>query len=140
MGAPWVPAFGKDVGPGLELARLRPGEVFMDLGCGDGRFVLAAARIGAKSFGYEINPLMYLVARLRVARKSNAHIRLGNMWAQDFSRADVIAAFMTPKYMARLEAKLVHEAKPGTRVLIYVFKLPTLQPKKFAHNTYLYEF
>lgn len=137
MGAPWVPAFKTDVVLMLSDAGLKKGELFIELGCGDGRLVSAAAKRGARAIGYEINPLLWLIASLRNIRfYPKVKIILGNFWAKDISKADVVMTFLMPKFMTKLENKTSSEMKPGSRLISYVFKLPSKkQSSQGAHWT-----
>lgn len=138
FGAPWVPARGRDVQGLIDQLELGPSKQFVDLGCGDGRFVRAAAKTGAISVGYEINPLLCLWAKLRLWRQPHAQVHWGNFWQHDLGSADVVAAFIMPKFMARLEAKLLAETRPGTVAILYVYKFPVLKPELYIHNSYIY--
>jgi SAM-dependent methyltransferase len=79
-GAPWVPARSYDVEVILDDVGLKNGEHYLELGCGDGRLVRAAARRGAIAVGYELNPVLWLVAKLKVMGSKNAEVRFGESW------------------------------------------------------------
>ena len=140
LGAPWVPAFKKDLKKVIKDSRLKSGDVFYELGCGDGRFVAEAAKMGATAIGYEINPLMWLIAWLRNYKYKSAHVYLGNFWSCDLSDADVVMTFLTPRFMEKLESKLDNELKPGTKFVSYIFKLPIRKPIIKRHHWFVYEF
>jgi len=141
MGAPWVPARKNDVELMLDDVKLKKNELFVELGCGDGRLISAAVKRGARAIGYEINPLLWLIAVLRNWRQfPMAKIKLGNFWAKDVSNADVVMAFLMPKFMKKLELKTNAEMKTGARLVSYIFKLPSKkQFKQGAHWT-IYKF
>jgi len=139
-GAPWVPAFKKDLESVLDDSRLKKGEVFIELGCGDGRLVVAAAKRGALSVGYEISAVLWLIAWLRCLPYKNAQVKLRDFWGVDLSGADVVLAFLVPRTVGRLEKKAVKEMKSGSRLVSYVFKLPTLKPKLTRHHWLVYYF
>ncbi len=129
--APYVPTRQRDVDRMLRLAGVKPGELVYDLGAGDGRFLLAAARRGARAVGFEISVLPYLIARLRLTvqgQTATARIRLQDFFHQDLSSADVVVCFLTPAAMAKLAPKFNRELKPGTRVVSYAFSLPGWTP------------
>jgi SAM-dependent methyltransferase len=138
MGAPWVPAYTRDIDAMLDDAKLRPGEHFVELGCGDGRLLIAAAHRGAYCTGYEINPLMWAVATIRTMRYPKVHVRFGNLWRVNLANADVVMAFLMPKFMPRLKTKVVHELHPDARCISYVFELPLLIPTVKRHHWYIY--
>jgi hypothetical protein len=68
FGAPYLPTLKPQIHAALELANLRPGQTLIELGCGDGRVLIAAAHTGIKSIGYELNPLLALIAWIRTIR------------------------------------------------------------------------
>lgn len=138
MGAPWVPAYQRDVDAILDDLKLQPGQTFVELGCGDGRLVAAAAARGVTAIGYEINPLMWAIAVWRCRKQHNARIRLANLWQADLSDADAVMAFLMPKFMERIETGVLPRLKPGARLLTYVFALPTSQPTVARHHWNVY--
>ena len=140
FGAPWVPAFKQDLEKVLDDSSLKSGQVFYELGCGEGRLLVAAAKRGAKVVGYEINPFLWLISWLRVFRFKNARVVLGDFWRVDVSPADVVLAFLVPRYMAKMETKLAKEMKPGSKFVSYVFELPSKKPKIKRHHWQVYEY
>ncbi len=140
FGAPWVPAFKKDLGKVLDDSGLKNGQVFYELGCGEGRLLVVAAKRGANVVGYEINPFLWLISWLRVFRFKNARVVLGDFWRVDVSDADVVLAFLVPRYMAKMETKLAKEMKPGGKFVSYVFELPHKKPKIKRHHWQVYEY
>lgn len=139
LGAPWVPAYRRDVADILEDTKLKKGQLYIELGSGDGRLLAEAAKRGARVIGYEINPFLWVVAWLRIRHYPEAHVYLGSFWNKDISAADVVMAFLMPKFMARLEAKVKKELKPGALFVSYIFKLPTLQPVISRTRWYIYK-
>lgn len=132
LAAPWVPLWQKDIKRMLKLAEIKPGETLYDLGAGDGRIIIAAARnFGAKAVGYEIAFLPYLFGWVKIlisGQKGKARLLCRNFFAADLSRADVICAFLTPRAMLKLKPKLEIEAKAGCRIISFAFAVPGWQP------------
>lgn len=114
----------------LEALRLSPGELLYDLGCGDGRFLAAACRRGARAVGFELNGWAYLLARLRTFRLPQARVRLASFWEEDLSGADCVVCYLFPDVMAKLAAKLEAELRPGARVASCNFPLPGWRPER----------
>jgi SAM-dependent methyltransferase len=129
-GAPWVPTTRRKVGRMLELAEVGADDVVYDLGCGDGRLLLAAARErGARAVGVEIDPLRWLWCRARVAAAGlgdRVHVVRGDLFAQDLSEATVVVSYLLQDTSERLGRKLLQEA-PGARVVSNVFTFPNLR-------------
>jgi SAM-dependent methyltransferase len=131
-GAPWVPTSRRTVHKMLTLAGVRPGDVVYDLGSGDGRIlIMAARRFGARAVGIEIDPLFCLWTQLKIAVLGLRHrVRLirGDLFDQDLSQADVVACYLLPKTNERLVGKLKRELCPGTRIVSRRFQLPGWSP------------
>jgi len=140
LGAPWVPARKKDMQGIIDDMKLRPGQTYIELGCGDGRLVKTAAKNGVTAIGYEINPVLFAVATIRNLRFRGAHIRFGNFWKKDLSSADIVMAFLMPKFMERLDAKATSELRPGSRLLCYIFPLPDKKPTIKRHHWFVYKY
>ncbi len=146
--APYVPTWQRDVRRMLKLAAVKPGEMLVDLGAGDGRFLITAAKeFGARGIGYEFSILPYLAALLRIALagvRRQVRVEYRDFFQADLSVADVITCFLTPKAMEKLEPKFARELKAGCRVVSYAFKLPGWiplkidKPKPTAGSVFLY--
>ena len=105
----------------------RAGARFVDLGSGDGVAVLEAARRGLRAEGVELNPTLYALSAARgLAQGHGARFSLGNMFAHDVARADVVLVFGVRPIMARLARKLAREAPTHAIVLSRRFELPPL--------------
>jgi len=121
--APWVPMWSKDMERVLRVAKIQPGQVVYDLGCGDGRLLEAAAREGAIAKGFEISLLPYVMAKVRFAlhRTKNASVRFADFWNVDIRDADAVFFFLTPKIYKKMQSKCERELKPGAVVIAYVW-------------------
>ena len=131
----------------LFLAEVQPDERVVDLGCGDGRIVIAAAKeFGAHATGIEIDPFRVLVANvwIRLARVSDrAHVRRGNMYTADVSGADVVVLFLSSTANLRLQERLRRQLRPGARVVSYYHPMWGWQPDvvgeaRGGHPIYVY--
>lgn len=139
-GAPWVPARKYDVEAILNDVKLRKNEQYLELGCGDGRLVRAAARRGAVSVGYELNPLLWLIAWLGSLGQKNVSIKFGNFWNIDLNNADVVLAFLVPRTMPRLELKAEKQMKKSARLVSYIFPMPNKKHTLKNKSWYIYNY
>lgn len=139
-GAPWVPARSFDIEAILDDANLHSGDLYIELGCGDGRLVRAAAHRGAVAVGYELNPLLWAIAWVLSVGQKNAHIRYGNFWSQDISKADVVMAFLVPRTMPRLGIKAQQEMKKGARLISYIFPIENKKHQRKHKSWYIYTY
>ncbi len=139
-GAPFVPTMANTVEEMIKSAQIKPGEKLVDLGSGDGRILIAAAKAGAIAHGYEINPLLVLWSRYKIKKaglKERAFVHWKNFWLVNFSEYDVVTLFGITGIMQRLESKLKTELKPGSRVISNIFKFPNWQSTKQG-SIYIY--
>lgn len=139
-GAVYLPTFSATLKGMLQLAELRPGETLVDLGSGDGRIVIQAALQGARATGYEINPLLVLISRIKARLKgaSNASFRATNFWDADLRDVDVVAVYLVPAFMPKLKEKVLREMKPGSRIVAGVYPLPDWEPDATLGSAYCY--
>jgi SAM-dependent methyltransferase len=130
IGAPWVPTSMKMVHKMLAMAEVGPDDLVYDLGCGDGRMIITAARdFGARAVGIEIDPLRYLWCQALVSvlgLRDRVIIVYGNIFTQDLSEADVVACYLLQATNLKLERKLKKELRPGIRVVSNRFSFPGL--------------
>lgn len=132
-GIPWVPSSKRRIHKALELAGLQPGEKFYDLGCGDGRVLIAAVRQhGARAVGIEISPLHCLAAWLRT-RAAGAGRQVSIVWGNfnqiDLSDADVVYQYGLSRYAEKLSRQLERQLRPGARLVSITVDLPGWQPQ-----------
>ena len=116
----------------LELAAVGPGDVVYDLGSGDGRIAIAAAKeFGARGVGIEIDPELVALAQANARDAGVAdrvEFRLGDMYAADISSATVVTLFLHPEPNLRLRPKLRAELGPGSRVVSYIWDMGDWSP------------
>lgn len=121
----WVPTPQETVERMLDMANVSPADFVVDLGSGDGRNVIAAARRGARALGVEFNADMVELSR-RTARDAGvadkATFVQGDMYEAEFSDATVLALFLLPTNLNRLSDKFLR-LKPGTRIVLNTFSI-----------------
>ena len=119
----WVPTPPEVVEKMLDMAKVTPKDFVVDLGSGDGRNVIAAARRGAKAVGFEYNPDMVNLSR-QLAKEAGVSDKVtfveGDMYEAQFSEATVLALFLLPSNLEKLKDKIL-ALKPGTRVVMNTF-------------------
>ncbi len=141
FGAPYFPSLKPHVRAALDLLDLKEGDVVYDLGCGDGKFLKAAAKKGATAIGYELNPFMFLYSWLTTRRYGRrVKVRFGNFWRADISKADAIFVFLLDKYMSKLDTKLKKESKRGLKLVSHTFKIPGKKIIAKKYGVFLYKY
>jgi len=130
---PYVPSPTSVVADMLTLAEVGPKDFVIDLGSGDGRIVLTAAKVfGARGFGVDINPKLVKEAnesaRLQgVADRANFTIQ--DLFKTDISKATVVTMYLLPNTVNMLKDKLLGELRPGTRILSHDYPLSGWRPE-----------
>lgn len=126
----WVPTPQATVDKMLEVTKLGPGDMLIDLGAGNGITVITAAKKGATAVGVEFNPDMVALAR-RLAKEAGvaekATFIQGDLFEADLSKATVITLFLLPDINLKLRPKLL-ELKPGTRIASNSFDMGDWEP------------
>ena len=115
----WVPTPPALVERMLDMAQVTPQDYVVDLGSGDGRNIVAAARRGARALGVEFNPDMVELSKRNAAKEGvsdKASFVRGDMFEADISQATVLALFLLPDNMMKLQSKFL-DLKPGSRIV-----------------------
>jgi SAM-dependent methyltransferase len=118
-----VPSPESTVEKMLDVAKVTPQDFVVDLGSGDGRNVIAAAKRGARALGVEYNPDMVELSKRNAAKagvSEKASFVQGDMYAAEFSQATVLALFLLPENLTKLRDKFA-ALKPGTRIVANTF-------------------
>ena len=121
----WVPSSPAVIETMLDLARVTPNDLVVDLGSGDGRIVIAAAKRGSRALGVEYEADMVALARRNAAEQGvadRATFVQGDMFEADFSGATVLALFLLPENLKRLAPKFAQLA-PGTRIVSNTYRI-----------------
>jgi precorrin-6B methylase 2 len=133
----WVPTSQVLVNKMLEIAKVTPQDYVIDLGSGDGRTVITAAKLGAKALGVEYNPDMVELSRRNAAQagmSDRTTFMKADLFETDFSQATVITMFLLPDINLRLRPKIL-DMKPGTRVVSNTFTMEDWTPDETATVT-----
>jgi len=131
---PYVPTPQEVVDGMLKLADLKPGDVVYDLGCGDGRIVITAAKeYGSHAVGIDIDPerIAEATGNARKAKVDNlVNFRRGDLFEADIAPATVVTLYLLPSINLKLKPKLLHDLKPGTRIVSHGFDMGDWKPDR----------
>ena len=136
-GAIYFPTKDSVVKQMLELAKITPKDTVLDLGSGDGRILIEAARRGV------IDPLLVLTSRQKIKESkltSLAQVHLKSFWSVDLNQATVITLYLYPKFMKKLQQKLEKELKHPILLVSNVYQFPGKKPLKESGSLRLYRF
>lgn len=136
LDVPYVPTHKDVVRTMLEMGRVNRNDLLYDLGCGDGRIVInAARRYGARGVGIELNPDRLKEARAN-AKKAKVEDKVdfieGDLLKSDFSLATVVTMYLLPGVNLKLRPRILSELQPGTRVISHDFNMGDWKPDKKA--------
>ncbi|HKA44654.1 MAG TPA: methyltransferase domain-containing protein [Burkholderiales bacterium] len=121
----WIPTPEDTVETMLDMARVTPSDYVIDLGSGDGRNVIAAAKRGARALGVEYNPDLVALSKRAAATagvSDKATFVQGDMFEADISQATVLALFLLPGHLSKLAPKFL-KMKPGTRIVSNTYEI-----------------
>jgi len=146
--APYVPSSPEVVNKMLELGKITTNDVVYDLGCGDGRILIATVKdfFAKRAVGYEINQSLFKTA-LNNIKKSNLFDRIElfneDLFKADLSKANVVTLYLTSWANEKLKPKIENETKSGTRIISHDFEVhgwkPRLEERFNGHALYVYE-
>lgn len=142
FGLPPTPTRRERIRKALKLADLQRGETLYDLGSGDGRaLVIAAREFGAQAVGIDAGPVQCLQAWLGALLngvRDRVHIRWGDFFRKDLSGADVVFAYLTSGYVERLAPQLLSQLRPGARLVTISFDFPEWEPAAFDERELIF--
>ncbi len=141
FGAPYLPTLKPQMTSALKLAGLQPGQTLLELGCGDGRVLIAAAQQGYNAVGYELNPLLALLAWARTWRyRSQVRVVWGDYWRAEWPPAEAIFTFLLPRYMAKLDKKCQDYPHRPVRLVSFAFEIPSRKPRRKQNGVFVYDY
>ena len=134
LDVPYVPTSEQAVQGMLKLAGVKKTDIVYDLGCGDGRIVIAAAKnYGAHGVGIDLNPERIKEANENAKKagvESLVRFEEGDLFKADFHEATVVTLFLLPEVNLQLRPKLLKDLKPGTRIVSNTFDMEDWKPDK----------
>src|SRR4029453_4335210 len=131
----WVPTPQALVDKMLDIAKVTPKDYVIDLGSGDGRTVITAAKRGSKALGIEYNPDMVELSKRNAAKEGvtdKASFMKADLFEPDFSQGQVIPLFLLPSINLKLRPKIL-DLKPGTRIVSNSFDMEEWKPDETAN-------
>jgi ribosomal protein L11 methylase PrmA len=118
----------------LKVTNVKKGDVLYDLGSGDGRIVITAAkRFGVRGIGIDIDPQRIAEANENARKEGVAHLvtfKQADLFATDISEATVVTLYLLPRLNVKLRPKLFGELKNGTRIVSHAFDMAEWEPEK----------
>jgi len=137
-GAPYLPTLDTQGRVALELLDLKPGQTLLELGSGDGKMLVLAARAGLNVVGIELNPFLVAVSWLRTRRyRKQVRIIWGDFWRVSWPPCDGVFVFLLDRFMPKLEARMRVVKKPVASV---AFKIPGRKISAEKSGVFLYRF
>jgi len=130
---PFVPSPQEVVDRMVELAGVKKGDVVYDLGSGDGRIVIAAAKKGAKAVGFEIDPDLVRESRENIHKagvEDLAEIRNQDILTVDLAPASVVTMYLLPDVNLKLKPNLLRQLRPESRVVSHAFNMGDWKPNR----------
>ena len=138
VGAPYLPTLRPQVETAFELLALRPGQTVLELGCGDGKVLLAAAQAGYKAVGIELNPILAFISWLRTVRyRKQVRVVWGNYWRMRWPEADGVFVFLLDSFMPKLDTHMQQYKKPLVSV---AFQVPGRRADAEKNGVFLYNY
>lgn len=133
---PFVPTNYNVVDRMLDMAKIHDNDILYDLGCGDGRIVITAAkRCNITGTGIDINPVR-ITESLENAKKAGVEdrvsFRVGNLFEEDFHDATVVTLYLLKSVNVRLRPRLLNELQPGTRIVSHDFDMGEWEPDNYS--------
>lgn len=141
VGPPYLPTMRKQIDTALDLLDLKPGQTLLELGAGDGRVALAAARRGLRVVGIELNPILVLVARVRCWRyRQQVTILWEDMWKAQWPQADGVFTFLLQRQMLRLHKRIKIWHTQPVKLASFAFYIPDKAPVSKYNGVFLYQY
>ena len=137
-GAPYLPTLEPQAKAALELLDLKPGQTLLELGSGDGKVLVLAARAGLNVVGIELNPFLVAVSWLRTRRyRGQVRIIWGDFWRVEWPECDGVFTFLLNRFMSKLDERMQEVKKP---LVSFAFKIPGRVPDAERSGVFLYHY
>lgn len=140
IGAPYMPTLRDSANKALDMLDLKPGQTLIELGSGDGVVLKLAAQRGLNVVGYELNPFLVIISRLRTFRyRRQVKVVWRDFWKADLTGADGVFVFLLDKFMDNLDRKIGTEAQgKKIKLVSHAFKIAGKKPARKSGALFLY--
>lgn len=140
FGAPYLPTLKPQIKVALDMLDLKPGETMVEIGSGDGRVLLAAAQRGWNAVGYELNPILVVIARWHT-RKHHKQVRViwGNALSKKWPPTDGVYIFGIDRIMPKVYTKITQSINHPVKLASFTFTLPGEKPLRVEKGVHLYK-
>lgn len=143
-GAPYVPTLRKQTEEAIKLLDIPKGSTVLELGAGDGRVALRLAKAGYRVVGYELNPILWLIAQIvTLPERRNVRVYLHDYWRVNWPEAEAAYVFLLERFMPRLDQAMTSYAKRQgrkVRLVSYAFSIPGKKPLKKHGGLFVYDY
>lgn len=142
FGPPYLPTLKRNMDSAFDLLDLKRGQTLLDLGSGDGRVLIAAAKRGIRAVGIELSPVLFAISWLRTRRyRKRVRVIWGDYFVTEWPRADAIFTFMIPRQMADLDVRInLWRGKRRVRLASFAFQIPGKKPSATKNGVFLYKY
>jgi hypothetical protein len=141
FGPPYLPTLQKQIETVLDMADLQSGQTLLELGCGDGKVLVAAARRGWSVVGYELNPILVIICKIRTwPYRKQVTLHWGNFLTQDWPKADAIFIFGLQRIMEKVDKKVMQSISDPVKLISFAFEIPGRKLVKQEDGLYLYRY
>ena len=141
FGPPYLPTLKPQIESAFMLLNLKPGQTIIELGSGDGKVLIYAAKKGYNVIGYELNPILYFFSIIRTFKyRDKVRIHCNNFWQIDWPEADGMFTFLLPRQMTKLDNRLNKYEHRPIKLASFAFKIPGKKINKQKNGIFLYEY
>lgn len=139
VGAPYLPTLSAQVQSAFDLLALAKGQTILELGCGDGKVLVAGAKCGYRMVGIELNPILFLVSWLRMLPyRKQVRVVWGDFWRVKWpEEADAVFVFLLDPFMPKLDRRMRTYKKPLVSI---AFQIPGKKPTAQKNGVFLYKY
>ena len=138
FGAPYLPTLAPQIAAAFDLLDIEPGQTILELGCGDGKVLIAAAQRGYRAVGIELNPVLAGIAWLRTRRyRGRVRVVWGSYWLRRWPASDGVYVFLIDRFMSKLDERM---RQYGGKLVSVAFQVPDRQYDAEKHGVYLYDY